>query len=244
MEYVLELAKKAAAEGEVPVGAAAVRTSDGLIAGTGRNTSENSRYPTGHAEITAINSAAEKLGGRRLHGCTLYVTLEPCAMCAGAIINARFDRLVFGAYDSRCGACGSVVDLFNAGLDCRTSVTGGILREECAAVMTEFFSSLRRKKGRYILTPITADDQIRRACAMSGIPAAEIGAYEKRDFIRRRSTPIGLMLTNSGGIKRMIIFNEYKNADIGEIASAVQADIYCSADGGGVADGILRTQNT
>ena len=111
MDRALALAKEAALDGEVPVGCVIVR--DGVIVGEGRNRRETGRTALGHAEIEAIRQACENLGGWRLWDCTLYVTLEPCPMCAGAIINARIPTVVFGASDAKCGACGSVCDLFS-----------------------------------------------------------------------------------------------------------------------------------
>ena len=111
MDEALKLAEEAAAEGEVPVGCVIVR--NGQIVGRGRNRRETAKTALGHAEIEAIRQACETLGGWRLWDCTLYVTLEPCPMCAGAIVNARIPRVVFGAEDAKCGACGSVCDIFS-----------------------------------------------------------------------------------------------------------------------------------
>lgn len=146
MKLALSLAEEAAAEGEVPVGAVVVR--DGEVVGTGRNRRETLRNPLAHAEVEAIDAAARRLGGWRLCGCTLYVTLEPCPMCTGAIINARPERIVFGARDAKAGSCGSVTDLFALPYNHRPSVTEGVLAEECAAVLSAFFRQLRQKKGK------------------------------------------------------------------------------------------------
>lgn len=141
MDAALELAKEAAAEGEVPVGCVIVR--NGQIVGTGRNRRETQRTALGHAEIEAIGNACKALGGWRLWECTLYVTLEPCPMCAGAIINARIPRVVFGAADEKCGACGSVCDLFSMEFNHHPAVTRGVRETECAALLKDFFQDLR-----------------------------------------------------------------------------------------------------
>ena len=141
MEAALELAKEAFAEGEVPVGCVIVR--NGEIVGRGRNRRETAKTALGHAEIEAIADACKNLGGWRLWECTLYVTLEPCPMCAGAIINARIPRVVFGASDEKCGACGSVCDLFSMDFNHRPTVEKGIREEESSALLKEFFEQLR-----------------------------------------------------------------------------------------------------
>lgn len=141
MDAALELAKEAAADGEVPVGCVIVR--GGQIVGRGRNRRETGRTALGHAEIEAIGQACRTLGGWRLWDCTLYVTLEPCPMCAGAIINARICRVVFGASDKKCGACGSVCDLFSMDFNHRPQVDKGIREEESSALLSQFFQDLR-----------------------------------------------------------------------------------------------------
>ena len=141
MDEALALARESAAEGEVPVGCIIVR--NGEIVGRGRNRREQVRNALSHAEIEAINDACRNLGGWRLWECTLYVTLEPCPMCAGAIVNARIPRVVFGASDDKCGACGSVCDIFNMGFNHHPKVEKGIREEEAGALMTEFFQNLR-----------------------------------------------------------------------------------------------------
>ena len=141
MGEALKLAAEAAAEGEVPVGC--VITRNGEIVGRGRNRREKDKTALAHAEIEAINDACKNLGGWRLWECTLYVTLEPCPMCAGAIVNARIPRVVFGASDNKCGACGSVCDIFNMNFNHHPTVERGIREEEAAALMTEFFQNLR-----------------------------------------------------------------------------------------------------
>ena len=141
MDAALALAREAAAEGEVPVGC--VITRGGEIVGRGRNRRETGRTALGHAEIEAISEACRNLGGWRLWECTLYVTLEPCPMCAGAIVNARIPRVVYGASDAKCGACGSVCDLFAMDFNHHPEVTKGVREEEAAALLTEFFRNLR-----------------------------------------------------------------------------------------------------
>lgn len=146
MRLALALAAEAAAEGEVPVGAVIVR--DGAVVGTGRNRRETVRSALAHAEIEAIADACRRLGGWRLFGSTLYVTLEPCPMCAGAIINARIDRVVYGARDSKAGSCGSVTDLFALPYNHKPAAEGGLLEGECGAVLSDFFRGLREKRQR------------------------------------------------------------------------------------------------
>lgn len=141
MDAALELAREAAREGEVPVGCVIV--CNGQIVGRGRNRRETGKTALGHAEIEAIAQACETLGGWRLWQCTLYVTLEPCPMCAGAIVNARIPRVVYGASDSKNGACGSVCDLFGMDFNHRPQVDKGVREEECGRLLTEFFQDLR-----------------------------------------------------------------------------------------------------
>ena len=143
MELALALAGEAAAAGEIPVGALVIDRETGEILGTGRNRREADHSPTAHAEILAIEAAAKKRGTWRLSGCTLYVTLEPCPMCAGAVINARIDRVVFGAYDAKAGAVCSVQEMFALPYNHRPRVTAGLLEEPCAAVLSRFFRDLR-----------------------------------------------------------------------------------------------------
>jgi tRNA(adenine34) deaminase len=144
MQAALELATQAAAAGEVPVGAVVVK--DGQIIGRGSNAPIGRHDPTAHAEVQAIRDAAQHLGNYRLVGCSLYVTLEPCAMCSGAIQHARIARLVYGASDPKTGACGSVVDLMNEPrLNHHTDVTGGVMAEACGAILSTFFAGRRKK---------------------------------------------------------------------------------------------------
>ena len=143
MRAALALAEEAQRAGEVPVGAVVV--ADGAIVGRGFNAPISRHDPTGHAEIAALRDAARTLGNYRLPGCDLYVTLEPCAMCAGAIMHARIGRVVFGARDPKTGACGSVVDLFaEPRLNHHATVTGGVLADECGALLSGFFADKRR----------------------------------------------------------------------------------------------------
>ena len=141
MEEALALAKEAAADGEVPVGCVVV--CDDRIVGRGRNRREADRSALSHAEIEAIGEACRTLGGWRLWQCTLYVTLEPCAMCAGAILNARIPRVVFGASDKKYGAVSSVCSLFSMDFNHHPQVESGIREEECAQLLQEFFRNLR-----------------------------------------------------------------------------------------------------
>jgi len=142
MRAALELAAEAARCGEVPVGAVVVR--DGEILGRGFNRPIGSADPTAHAEIIAMREAATKLGNYRLVGCELYVTLEPCAMCVGAMLHARVARVVFGARDPKTGACGSVVDLPAVErLNHHATFEGGVLAEECGALLKKFFAERR-----------------------------------------------------------------------------------------------------
>ena len=141
MAAALELAREAGAQGEVPVGCVIAR--NGQIVGRGRNRRETGKNALAHAEIEAINDACRNLGGWRLWDCTLYVTLEPCPMCAGAIVNARIPRVVFGASDVKCGACGSVCDIFSMDFNHHPQVERGLLEAESAALLTDFFQNLR-----------------------------------------------------------------------------------------------------
>jgi len=148
MLEALSLAQAAAEEGEVPVGCVIVK--DGQIVGRGRNRRETGKSALAHAEIEAIHDACQTLGGWRLWQCTLYVTLEPCPMCAGAIINARIPRVVYGASDPKAGSCGSVTDLFALPYNHKPQVECGLLEEACAQQLTGFFRSLRERKKEEI----------------------------------------------------------------------------------------------
>ena len=146
MREALALAREAADEGEVPVGCVIVQ--DGHIIGRGRNRREAGKSALAHAELEAISEACRTLGGWRLWQATLYVTLEPCPMCAGAIINARLPRIVFGASDKKAGSVGSVVDLFSLPYNHKPDVTRGVLEGECADVLRVFFRTLRARRSR------------------------------------------------------------------------------------------------
>ncbi len=151
MRLALELAKKAAGDGEIPVGALIVRS--GRIIGKGANCREAGMDPTLHAEIVAMREAAKAVENWRLEGCTLYVTLEPCPMCAGALVLSRVERLVYGCRDPRAGACGSLYDLGrDSRLNHKLFVQGGILSEECARILRDFFQARRkpRRDGRVV----------------------------------------------------------------------------------------------
>lgn len=144
MRAALAAAQDAAAGGDVPIGAVVVDES-GTVIGTGRNVREQDADPTGHAEVVALRAAARARGEWRLSGCTLVVTLEPCTMCAGAVVLSRVDRLVFGAYDDKAGAVGSLWDVVrDRRLNHRPEVLGGVLAEESAALLDAFFTSHRR----------------------------------------------------------------------------------------------------
>lgn len=144
MSAAIDMAKKAARKDEVPVGAVIVRNNK--IIAKACNLRETKKNPLAHAELLAINKAAKRMKGWRLLGCTLYVTLEPCSMCAGAIINARVEEVVFGAYDPKGGAMGSLYNLAEGKLNHVPRITGGILRDECALLLTTYFKSKRRRR--------------------------------------------------------------------------------------------------
>ena len=147
MEEALRLARLAAEAGEVPVGAVIVK--DGEIIGRGFNSTETDKDPTCHAEIKAIRQAAAALGGWRLSGCSMYVTLEPCSMCAGAIVLARLDALYIGTLDPKSGACVALSQITtDSRLNHRVELHVGILQEECSAIMKDFFRKLRSKNTR------------------------------------------------------------------------------------------------
>jgi tRNA(adenine34) deaminase len=146
MREALALSAQAQSRGEVPVGAVVVK--DGAIIGRGFNRPISSSDPSAHAEVVAIRDAAKQAGNYRLTGCELYVTLEPCVMCAGAIMHARIARVVYGASDPKTGACGSVVDLFaDTKLNHHATVVSGVLAEECGARLSAFFEQRRQPRG-------------------------------------------------------------------------------------------------
>lgn len=141
MSAALEMAREAFDDGEVPVGAVIVR--NGEIISRGRNRREKAKSALLHAEIDAIDKACKALGGWRLWNCELYVTLEPCPMCAGAVINAHIPKVYFGAYDLKNGSCGTVTDLFKLPYSFKPECEGGIMQEECSKILTDFFKRLR-----------------------------------------------------------------------------------------------------
>ena len=143
MARAMDLARLAANEGEAPVGCVVVR--EGVIVGRGRNNREASQNALGHAELNAISEACQAIGFWRLPDCDIYVTLEPCPMCAGAIINSRLARLFYGAKDPKAWACGSVIDLFSYPFNHKPTVSGGLLEKESSELLTGFFRSLRSK---------------------------------------------------------------------------------------------------
>ena len=142
MLEALKLAREAAEDAEVPVGAVVVK--DGEIVGTGRNRREKGKNALAHAELEAIDNACRNLGGWRLWQCDMYVTLEPCPMCTGAIINSRIKKLIFGAYDLKAGSCGSVVDLTSLPYNHKPEIHGGFMCDECSEILRDFFKKLRK----------------------------------------------------------------------------------------------------
>lgn len=212
MEKALTLARDAAQRDEVPVGAVIVR-SDGFVAGTGQNTREAEKSALGHAEINAISSACKALGGYRLSDCTLYVTMEPCPMCAGACISAGVKRIVFGAYDSKNGAVSSVTRLCECGFTSSPEVTGGILSGECSALLTDFFRNKRRNKQSVTFSDIITDDQYMRCAAMLSCAADDIHRRERDGylfkFIRKNGKAAGVIVI-CGEEHEIHINKEYK----------------------------------
>ncbi len=150
MKCAIGRAKTAGKMGETPVGAVIVK--DGKIIAGGRNRREKAKHALCHAEISAINAACKKLGGWRLCGCDLYVTLEPCPMCAGAIINSRIENVYFGAYDKKAGSFGSIADFNTIGYNHKPNVEGGVLEEECSVLLSDFFRELRNTKKKTVKT--------------------------------------------------------------------------------------------
>ena len=146
MERALELARLAGDEGEVPVGAVVVKKTTGEIVGEGRNRREGAKNALAHAELIAIDEACKRLGGWRLPECAIYVTLEPCPMCCGAMINSRIDNVYFGAYDFKSGSAVSVQKMFEYPYNSKPEVIGGVMEEECSALLTDFFRKLRLRR--------------------------------------------------------------------------------------------------
>lgn len=146
MKRALDLAREAFDEGEVPVGAVIIQRKTGRIVGEGRNMREGAKNALAHAEIIAINEACRNLGGWRLPDCAMYVTLEPCPMCCGAIINSRIDQVIFGAYDKKSGSAVSVQRMFELPYNYRPEIIGGVMEPECSGLLSEFFRKLRLRK--------------------------------------------------------------------------------------------------
>lgn len=144
MGLALEEARKAAALGEVPVGAVVAR--NGEVVAAAHNTRETEKNALHHAELLAIDAACKKLGGWRLHRCDLYVTLEPCPMCAGALINSRMKTVYYGAPDPKAGSCGSMINLFALPYNHQPALVSGVLEQECADILRNFFRELRKKR--------------------------------------------------------------------------------------------------
>ncbi len=178
MQEALRLAELSALEGEVPVGA--VVTIGNKIIGRGRNRREKGKNALHHAEIQAINEACKRLGGWRLWECDLYVTLEPCPMCAGAIINSRIKKVVFGAWDKKNGACGSVTNLFESNFSYTPSYEGGFMENECAEVLSGFFKSLRTDTEKKKLSPRENRDMEKIASFTVDHTKLERGMYISR----------------------------------------------------------------
>ena len=145
MQIALELARQAYEINEVPVGAIVVKKSTGKIIGKGYNRREIDKNPLAHAEIAAIKQAAETLGGWRLLDCDIYVTLEPCPMCCGAIIKSRIERVIFGAFDSKSGSVESIINMFDLPFNHKPKIVSGIMQKECSEILSDFFTELRKR---------------------------------------------------------------------------------------------------
>lgn len=217
MRLALDEARQAAAYGEVPVGAIVVR--DGVVLAAAGNRIESANTPLGHAEMIAIRRASEHLGSRYLDDCTLYVTLEPCTMCAGAIALARMPRVVYGASEAKTGACGSVYDVFgDPRLPHRTTVRSGILAEECSLLLTEFFQERRRPEhilpyepsipkgeGQLTLVPTPVGN-------IEDITARSLKALREADVILCEDTRhTGQLLARYGKVKAALVSNHEHN---------------------------------
>lgn len=193
MQLALAQAHEAAAAGEVPVGAVLVK--DDCLIATGRNAPIADHDPTAHAEVVALREAARILGNYRLDGCTLYVTLEPCAMCSGAMLHARLARVVFGAPDVRTGAAGSVLNLFKqTELNHQTHVTGGVLADDCAQVLKDFF-----KPRRINAAPVREDALRTPDAAFTGLPALPGESVVVQDWPELDGLRLHYSDTHSGG---------------------------------------------
>ena len=166
MKAALRLARKSAAEGEVPVGCVVV--CDGVIVGRGRNRRETKKNALCHAELEAIHKACRRLGGWRLHRCDLYVTLEPCPMCTGAIINARIQTVYYGAPDPKAGSCGTLTNLFDLPYNHRPEVVPGVLGDACAEILRAFFRDLRARKKAALSPSETSDKAEKEPAQLPG----------------------------------------------------------------------------
>lgn len=201
LNKALKLAKKAASQGEIPVGAVIVNNSNGEILGEGYNMCEQLHSPVRHAEMIVIEAAAERLGSWRLANTTLYVTLEPCAMCTGAIINARIDRVVFGAFDKRAGACGSAIDLFKETSTHTPQLQGGVSEDECKAVLSEFFKSKREKPSKkYELWDLFDKDRHPIGTTHSSVNPLPEGRYHLKVLVLVRNAKNELLLVKPTGL--------------------------------------------
>ena len=145
IHFPIDLARQAYEINEVPVGAIVVKKSTGKIIGKGYNRREIDKNPLAHAEIAAIKQAAETLGGWRLLDCDIYVTLEPCPMCCGAIINSRIERVIFGAFDSKSGSVESIINMFDLPFNHKPKIVSGIMQKECSEILSDFFTELRKR---------------------------------------------------------------------------------------------------
>ena len=143
MRLALALAREAAEDGEAPIGCV-ITNAGGVIIGRGRNRREREKLATAHAELEAISEACKTLGDWRLSGCSLYVTLEPCPMCAGAVLMSRIEKVFYGAREPQTGSCGSIINLFMEPYGQSCQITGGVLAEECSGLLSGFFSSMRK----------------------------------------------------------------------------------------------------
>src|SRR5215469_10455713 len=186
MELALELARSAAAAGEVPVGAVVVK--DGVVVGRGHNRNLTENDPTGHAELVALRDAAARLGNHRLVGCTIFATIEPCAMCAGAMVHSRLARLVYGASDPKAGAAGSVLTVLNhPRLNHRMEVTAGVLADQCSEVLTSFFRSRRNLSRLAGVSEAGASGS--PSAPADGVKARRRNPERKRREARSRRSP-------------------------------------------------------
>lgn len=204
MKKALEEAHRAYEMGEVPVGAVIVRSSDGMIISTGINSRERDKNALSHAEINAVSKACEITGGYRLGGFTLYVTLEPCPMCAGACVMSGISRVVFGAADSKNGAVSSKARLFDGQFTFSPKFEGGVLREECAGILKKFFSEKRKSKCSVSFSFPENEYQLQRFYSLSGKSTAE-----KPVFIRKNGKVAGTAVLSDNKLADINILKEY-----------------------------------